>query len=177
MSWLKRLFGQKDEAVVVDKPVKPINKTIKFTAPAAGELIALEKVSDPIFAQKLLGEGFAIIPTDGKLVAPIAGEVITVMATRHAFAFEADNGLQVLVHLGIDTVELNGRPFTLNINDGKHVEAGQEIGHIDLDQLKESGKDPAIMVVVTNMDKVANVGKLDYKPVIAGERIWQVTVK
>lgn len=176
MSWLQRLFkGKKTEDKIT--PIKEISKTTTIVAPVQGELMNLADVDDPVFAQKMLGDGFAIMPQGSKLVAPIDGVVITVMATRHAFAFKADNGLEVLVHLGIDTVELNGRPFTLNISDGRHVKAGQEIGLMDLEQVKKAGKDPSIMVIVTNMDKVDHFEKFELKKVNAGQQVLQVIAK
>lgn len=126
---------------------------------ANGELVDITQVNDPTFAQKMLGDGFAIIPTDGKIVSPVDGEIVTVFPTKHAVGFKTTNGLEILLHMGIDTVSLNGEPFEINVSEGQHIEHGDLIANVDLDMIKNAGKDTAMMVIITNMAATNSIEK------------------
>lgn len=128
--------------------------TVQLVAPVTGNVVSIESVNDEVFSKKMMGEGLGIDPSEGKLVSPIKGKVVLVANTKHAIGFKDDNGVELLVHLGIDTVELNGEPFNLNIKEGDNVEAGQYIGDIDLDKIKSVGKDATVIVAVTNTNAI-----------------------
>ncbi|WP_338215201.1 glucose PTS transporter subunit IIA [Companilactobacillus muriivasis] len=123
---------------------------VQLVAPVTGNVVSIESVNDEVFSKKMMGDGLGIEPTEGKLVSPIKGKVVLVASTKHAIGFKDDAGVELLVHLGIDTVELNGKPFNLNVNEGDTVEAGQYIGDVDLAQIKAAGKDTTVIVAVTN---------------------------
>lgn len=151
-------------------------KVDKFVAPASGELIHLEKVSDPVFSQKLMGDGFAIAPDNDEIVAPIGGVVGTVFPTKHALMITSDHGLEVMLHLGIDTVELNGEPFETFVAENDKVVAGQKLATMNRQQVKAAGKDTAIMTIITNSDAVKDMGEFAEKAIKAGDSTLDVTV-
>ena len=117
-------------------------------------MIDIENVDDPTFAQNMLGDGYAVIPTDGKIVAPVDGTVMTVFPTKHAIGIKTTNGLEVLVHMGIDTVELNGAPFAVAVEEGQTIKHGDLLATVDLNQITAAGKKTAMMVIITNMPAV-----------------------
>ncbi len=110
--------------------------SISIIAPLTGEIVALEQVPDPVFSEKALGDGIAILPEDGKVYSPVNGVVATVAATRHAYGFQSEDGLDVLVHVGLETVGLNGEGFTVHISEGDQVKVGDLIAEADLSFLK-----------------------------------------
>lgn len=152
-------------------------KVDKFVAPASGELIHLDKVSDPVFSQKLMGDGFAITPDQDEIFAPIGGVIGTVFPTKHALMITSDHGLEVMLHLGIDTVELNGKPFETFVKEGDTVKAGQKLATMALAQVKAANKDTAIMTIVTNSDAVKDMPDFEEKAVKPGDEALDVTVK
>lgn len=117
-------------------------------APLTGQVVALDQVPDPVFAEKALGDGAAIIPEDGKIYSPVTGEVASVAATKHAFGFSSDDGLEVLVHVGLETVGLDGEGFTVNVKEGDHVKAGDLIAVVDLKLLAEKKLNPITPVII-----------------------------
>lgn len=135
-------------------------KQVQLLTPVAGRLIPLSAIQDPVFSQGMMGQGFGIEPSVGKIVAPVSGEVTMVADTLHAIGFKADNGLEVLVHLGIDTVEMgNQPPFKIQIKTGDHVEAGDPIGTMDIQAVAAAGKRTTVIIAVTNSADM--VEKLD----------------
>jgi PTS system N-acetylglucosamine-specific IIC component len=129
---------------------------------ANGHYLELDQLSDPTFAQKMLGDGFAIDPTDGNIVSPVDGEVTTVFPTKHAIGFKTAGGLEVLLHMGLDTVELKGAGFDVQVADGDKVKHGQLVAKVDLESIKAAGKQTPMIVIITNMDAV---GLLKYNAV------------
>jgi PTS system sucrose-specific IIC component len=140
-------------------------------APMTGEAIAMTSVADPVFASEAMGKGVAIEPTEGNVYAPVTGEVTMVAGSGHAVGLMADDGTEVLIHIGIDTVELNGAPFTVVAKTGDKVKAGDLLVKADLGKIKTAGKPTTTMVIVTNTDDYASVtatlgGTQAGKPVI-----------
>ncbi|WP_243681956.1 PTS sugar transporter subunit IIA [Lacticaseibacillus manihotivorans] len=111
----------------------------------------LNEVDDEVFASRAMGDGVAVQPTDGNIYAPVSGEVLTVFPTQHAVGIRTAGGIEVLVHIGINTVDLKGEGFNLTIKQGDHVKAGQQIGTVDLALLQKRGYDTTTMLIVTNM--------------------------
>ena len=114
-------------------------ETLIVTAPLSGQAVALEQVPDEVFSEKVLGEGLAIIPDEGKLYSPVTGEISSIAETLHAYGFSSDDGLEVLVHVGLDTVGLKGEGFKPLVQVGDRVKAGDLIAEIDLDFIKSKG--------------------------------------
>ena len=132
---------------------------------ADGKVINIEDVKDPVFSQKMMGDGFAVEPENGHIVSPVAGKVTSVFPTKHALGLVTDNGLEVLVHIGLDTVSLEGKPFEVKVTEGQTVAAGDLLVEADLDAIREAGRETSTIVVFTNADaiksvKVEHTGKL-----------------
>ena len=132
---------------------------------ADGEVINIEDVKDPVFSQKMMGDGFAVEPENGHIVSPVAGKVTSVFPTKHALGLVTDNGLEVLVHIGLDTVSLEGKPFEVKVTEGQTVAAGDLLVEADLDAIRAAGRETSTIVVFTNADaiksvKVEHTGKL-----------------
>ncbi len=144
-------------SVLEDKtPSKSDYPTLKLDilSPMIGEVVALEEVADPVFADKIIGDGIAIIPAEGKVVAPCDGIITTLFHTYHAFVIEANNGAHIMVHVGLDTVQLNGEGFTPQVKEGDRVTAGQTILLVDLEVLKVKAKSLMTPVVIVNSDDI-----------------------
>ena len=105
---------------------------ISIIAPLSGTIVALEEVPDPVFSEKALGDGAAILPEDGKIYSPVNGTVASIAATNHAYGFQSEDGLDVLVHVGLETVGLNGEGFTLYKKEGDLVKVGDLVAEADL---------------------------------------------
>lgn len=125
-------------------------QNVKVYSPIEGEIIPITEVNDQVFASKMMGEGFAVLPSNGTIKAPISGIVKMIAPTKHAIGIVTDDGMELLLHLGIDTVELNGAPFNLTIKEGEMIQQGQVIGTIDLKRIEAKGKDATVMVIITN---------------------------
>ena len=124
--------------------------TIEFTAPVNGKFKSLVDVDDEVFSKKMMGEGFAIEPSDQHIFSPVEGEVVSIFKTKHAIGLKTKEGLEVLLHMGIDTVDLAGKPFTIKVKEGEKVSPKTELAEVDLEQIKASGKKPTIITVITN---------------------------
>ena len=132
-------------------------------SPASGHILDITKVHDPMFSEKAMGDGFGVIPNDDVIEAPLTGKIVLVAPTKHAIGIAADNGLEVLIHMGVDTVELNGTPFEIDVSEGDVVHAGQKIATMDFKAVEEAGKATDIIIAITNTAKmvssvIANVG-------------------
>lgn len=150
---LTYLFGIPQEAINPDK--EDLTADEYFVSPAKGKIIALEEVPDKTFSQKLLGDGFAIDITYGKIIAPISGKLETVFPSGHAFGIKGANG-EVLLHIGIDTVSLNGEGFDVKVKQGDFVKQGDVLVNVDLDKIHQLGKSTLTMVLFTEGNKVKN---------------------
>ena len=150
---LTYLFGIPQEAINPDK--EDLTADEYFVSPAKGKIIALEEVPDKTFSQKLLGDGFAIDITDGRIIAPISGKLETVFPSGHAFGIKGANG-EVLLHIGIDTVSLNGEGFDVKVKQGDFVKQGDVLVNVDLDKIHQLGKSTLTMVLFTEGNKVKN---------------------
>ena len=139
---------------------------------ADGQVVALEQVEDPVFAQKMMGDGFAVEPANGNIVSPVTGTVSSIFPTKHALGLVTDSGLEVLVHIGLDTVSLEGKPFTVHVSEGQKVAAGDHLVTADLDAIREAGRKTSTVVVFTNGDvlksvKLEQTGSLAAKTAVA----------
>ncbi|EOS8014958.1 PTS system trehalose-specific EIIBC component [Enterococcus hirae] len=129
--------------------------TEELFAVADGQIKEITEVADPVFAQKMMGEGYAVLPSNEKVYAPVAGKVTNNFDTQHAIGLLTNEGLEVLVHMGLDTVELNGLPFTIHVREGDSVTPKTQLADMDLTAIEQAGKKTDILVVLTNNEKVA----------------------
>ena len=152
---LKKLFGgeEKDEKVIA--------------APVSGKAVPMSQVNDPTFSQEILGKGTAVIPSEGKIVAPADGQVTMVFDTKHALSIQTDNGAELIIHVGLDTVQLKGQYFTAHVKQGDRVQAGDLLITADLEQIRAAGYDVITPVLICNTpdfpDMVCHTG-MQVKP-------------
>ena len=124
---------------------------------ADGQVVALEQVKDPVFAQKMMGDGFAVEPANGNIVSPVSGTVSSIFPTKHALGLVTEAGLEVLVHIGLDTVSLEGKPFTVHVAEGQKVAAGDLLVTADLDAIRAADRETSTVVVFTNAEAIKSV--------------------
>ncbi|MGO1225380.1 glucose PTS transporter subunit IIA [Brachybacterium sp.] len=144
---------------------------VVLTAPVAGRLVPIGEVSDPVFASKALGEGVGIIPVDGRILAPADGLLATVATTGHAFGLLADGGAEVLVHVGIDTVKMDGEGFDVRVEQGQRVRAGDLLAVVDLEAIRAAGYDSITLLTVPNTSTFAAVEPAPAADVVAGDTV------
>lgn len=140
-----------------------------MVAPVSGEVVALDQVPDEAFASKAVGDGVAIRPTDSTVVAPADGTVVKIFNTNHAFCLETDKGVELVVHMGIDTVALNGQGFKRLVEEGAEVKAGEPVLEMDLEFLNANARSMISPVVVSNVDDYAGLDELASGNVVAGQ--------
>lgn len=143
-------------------------------APVTGILMPLDDVTDDVFSQKMMGDGFAIQPEESQIVSPVSSTVSTVFPTKHAIGITTPEGLDVLVHMGLDTVELDGKPFKVDVALNDVVTAGQPLATIDREQIKKSGYDDTIVVIYTNMEKLKNFPTVVSSQITQGQQIGEL---
>ncbi|MBM2659111.1 PTS cellobiose/arbutin/salicin transporter subunit IIBC [Staphylococcus pseudoxylosus] len=146
-------------------------------APVEGKVKPIESVEDDVFSREVIGKSVAIEPTGNKIYAPITGTVTSVFPTKHAVGITGDDGVEVLIHVGIDTVKLEGKPFTSAVEQGDHVNSGEIIGSFDLTEIIEAGYDPTTIVVITNTDDYDSITSFDTVDVSAHTSILGVVKK
>ena len=146
-----------DAAVAAVTAAAPAPRAEALLAPMAGTSIKMTEVPDPVFASEAMGTGAAIRPTEGRLYAPAAGTITVLAETGHALGMTTDAGAEILMHIGIDTVTLNGAPFTAHVRIGEHVGAGQLLMDVDVDAIRAAGLEPVTPLIVTNSDAYAGV--------------------
>lgn len=136
---LKKLFKKTRE-----------QEDLQIYAPLTGEIIALEEVPDPVFNQKMMGEGIAIIPSEGKLFSPVKGKITHISETKHAIGLEAIDGTEILIHIGLETVKLKGKGFSINVTIGDNVSVGDPLIDFDLEYIKNNTSDSITPIIITN---------------------------
>lgn len=150
-------------------------KTISLKAVEDGRTIPMDEVNDQTFAQELLGPGIAIVPSNGTVVSPINGTIATVMDTKHAVCIQGEDGLELIVHAGLDTVELNGKYYQTYKEIGDQVKAGDVLLEFDLAEITKAGYDVTTPIVITNLGDYKITKCLTGQQVKAGEEVIQLT--
>ncbi|EYT96763.1 PTS system, sucrose-specific IIB component [Enterococcus mundtii 1A] len=150
------------EELAEEAPVYTVSSTgstnqtqaVQLCAVADGTVQSIEQASDPVFAQKMMGEGYFVEPTNGHIYAPTSGIISSIFPTKHAIGLTTADGLEILIHMGVNTVELGGTPFDIKVSEGQVVTKDTMIADVDLAAIKEAGKETAMMVLLTNMEHV-----------------------
>ena len=153
-----------------------LGKKKDFVAVATGEVIPMAQVNDPVFSQKMMGDGFAVKPLEGEVVAPISGKVLSVFPSKHAIGLQTEEGIEVLVHMGIDTVEMATPAFESFFKEGQSLKAGTKLAKMNLDVIEQAGKETTIIVAFTNSDKVEQVVINQLGTTTAGTVIGQIEI-
>lgn len=153
-----------------------LGKKKDFVAVATGEVIPMAQVNDPVFSQKMMGDGFAVKPLEGDVVAPISGKVLSVFPSKHAIGLQTEEGIEVLVHMGIDTVEMATPAFESFVKEGQSLKAGAKLAKMNLDVIEQAGKETTIIVAFTNSDKVQQVVINQLGTATAGTVIGQIEI-
>ena len=164
------LPSQKAESAAAEVTYKGVTEEVETVAD--GQVIDLADVKDPVFSQKMMGDGFAVEPENGKIYSPVSGTVTSVFPSKHAIGLVTDNGLEVLVHIGLETVSLEGKPFEVHVSEGQKVAAGDLLVTADLEAIKEAGRETSTIVVFTNAAAIKSVtveklGQSSAKTVVA----------
>ncbi|MEH7441561.1 PTS glucose transporter subunit IIA [Bacillus sp. JJ1122] len=164
----KKLFGKKEEPV----------KTIQILAPLSGNAVNLNSVPDPVFSEKMMGDGIAIEPSDGIVVSPVDGEIMQIFPTKHAVGIRAKNGAEILIHIGLETVSLKGEGFETHVQQGDFVKAGDKLVSFDMATISEKAKSTVTPIIITNTDQAASLNLLTEGKVERGSTpILEVTFK
>ncbi|AWX13524.1 PTS glucose transporter subunit IIA [Mergibacter septicus] len=166
MGFFDKLFGSKDSKSV----------EVEIFAPLSGEIVNIEDVPDVVFSEKIVGDGIAIRPIGDEIVAPVDGVIGKIFETNHAFSMESDDGIELFVHFGIDTVELKGEGFQRIAQEGQKVKKGETIIKLNLPLLESKAKSILTPVVVSNMDEISHMDKKTGETV-AGETVVLVLKK
>ena len=157
------------EEVAVDKA--PLMNKITISSPLKGEVVPLTEVKDETFASEMMGKGIAINPTEGKVVSPINGTVQMIFKTKHAIGLKSEDGAEILIHIGMDTVQLDGKHFTAHVKDGDKVKVGDTLVEFDMDAIKKEGYELVTPVIITNTMDYLEIVPKEIKSVNAGEDI------
>lgn len=162
-----------------EEVVQPDTKafTQEIFAVATGKVMPITEVPDQVFSAQMMGDGFAILPTKEEVFAPISGKITNIFPTKHAMGIQTESGLEVLLHMGLDTVELKGEPFKLTVSEGQVLKKGDKIADMDLQKIKAAGKGTEIIVAFTNTERVENINLTKTGNVIVNLVIGQVTSK
>ena len=151
------------------------SKKQMLVSPADGDIVKLEEVPDEVFSAKLAGDGIALMPRSNTFVAPVSGVVSKIFSTNHAFSIRISNGLEVMVHIGLDTVELNGEGFKALAKEGDKVSVGKPIISADLAFIESQGK-PIITPIVVNHEKEITISSDKVRTIREGEELMEVTL-
>lgn len=149
---------------------------VKFKSPVTGKAYEITDVSDEVFASKMVGDGIALEPYEGILYSPVDGEIVNVFPTKHAIGIKTMEGLEILIHIGIDTVEMKGEGFKSFVDENQSVKAGDKLMEFDIELIKERAKSAAIPMVITNMEMVDSID-FNYGDVSPGSTIMEVKIK
>lgn len=169
------VMDTKDASTAVATPDMVTQEMIY--APVEGEVIMIGEVADPVFSQKMMGDGFAVRPKGQEIYAPVAGTITSIFATKHAIGILTPAGAEVLVHMGLDTVELNGAPFDVKVTEGASVTSETLLAVMDLTAVKAAGKGTDVVVAFTNREKIAGVTLEQTGEIAEQSQIGYVTVK
>lgn len=168
--------AEQEETALEETEVKGTiaKNMIDIKSPLTGESVSLQTVSDPVFADEIMGKGIAILPVEGSVYAPISGTVEMIFDTKHALGIKGDNGVEVLIHIGIDTVKLGGKYFTSHVKKGDRIEVGTLLVDFDMDKIQAEGYDCITPVIVTNSGSYEDILAIDDRAVMAGEEVIRI---
>lgn len=154
----------------------PTEETI--LAPLSGRVTELSEVPDPTFSQKMMGDGLAIVPSEGEVVSPVDGEIVQFFHTKHAIGIRSLSGAEILIHVGLETVSMNGEGFEGHVKEGDKVKAGDKLISFNIDLIKEKAADIITPIVITNGENVESLDKLSAVDAVKGQtELFQLKMK
>ena len=168
---------QVEAAGTTDKPAATTDAALELVVPVSGTVEDITKVPDEMFAAKTLGDGMAIVPSQGMLYSPVDAEVTMVFKTRHAIGLTCANGAEILIHVGIDTVKMDGDGFTSHVNTGDHVGVGDELISFDIDKIEKAGFNPTVCIIVSNGADFSVENKAQEGAATVGDALFTVERK
>lgn len=168
---------QAEAAGTTDKPASTADAALELVVPVSGTVEDITKVPDEMFAAKTLGDGMAIVPSQGMLYSPVDAEVTMVFKTRHAIGLTCANGAEILIHVGIDTVKMDGDGFTSHVSTGDHVGVGDELISFDIDKIEKAGFDPTVCIIVSNGADFSVENKTQEGAATVGDALFTVERK
>ena len=162
------------EAAEEEKEIVPLNKKVKVMSPMEGNIVPLSDVNDATFSQEIMGKGIAIEPTVGQVVAPFDGTVTALFHTKHAIGLTSDEGVEVLIHVGIDTVQLNGEHYKAYIQNGDKIKAGDLLVEFDIEAIKVAGYEVVTPVIITNTPTYSDIIPMKEGLILKGEELLTI---
>lgn len=144
-------------------------------SPADGKLIPIEEVQDEVFSKKMMGDGYAVVPDSGKIYSPVKGKIHNIFPTKHAFGIQTANSDEIILHLGVDTVELNGEPFTIFVKENEEVTPDTLIAVMNFEKMQ--GKDPTVIVAFANQDAIEKIILEEKEKVTHSEKVGKAVHK
>lgn len=170
MSLIERLFsGTRKGGIVVPERIACEADVNTVYAPVSGEVIPMEQIPDPVFAAGVIGPALGIQPSEGIVYSPVSGEISVTTGTKHALGINSDGGIELLIHLGVDTVEMRGAGFVSYVEKGQRVHAGDALVSMDLAAIAEAGYNDCIITVITNADELPPLDKTEGTELLAGD--------
>lgn len=160
--------------IIKEKKSEKAKEAFKIQSPLRGRVLPIEQVKDPVFSKKVMGDGLAVIPEEGVVSAPIDGYVVMTTPTNHAIGLRGDNGVELLIHIGIDTVELNGQYFTLLVEENQYVKEGTPLIEFDLENIAKAGYDVTTLIIVTNGDSHESFAKTIQEKVDTSDYLFSI---
>jgi PTS system, glucose subfamily, IIA component len=175
-NFIKNIFNTEDKKEMVKEEVSINNKQESETvySPLSGEVKKLSEVNDITFAQELMGKGIAIEPSQGKVFSPVKGEIAALFETKHAIGLKSDSGAEILIHIGIDTVNLGGKYFVSHVNQGDRVNSGDLLVEFDIEAIKNEGYDVITSIIITNTDNYRDIVGTDKKEIEEKDSLIEV---
>lgn len=170
-----KLFWRKEKETLCSIFLREKKREMCFMHLGKGKVVPLTEVPDPTFSEKLLGDGFAVIPTEGKVYAPADAEVTMVFDTLHAITLTSSQGAEILIHIGLDTVTLKGAPFTAHVAAGDKVKKGDLLMDVDLDKIKEAGLNTITPVLICNTDDYEKISLQKEGDVLLDEAVLKIS--
>lgn len=167
--------------IIVFKNLFNKKNTVEFInicSPLIGDAVSLEKVPDPVFSQKMMGDGMAIIPKEGKLVSPVDGNVVSIFPTKHAIGLKTVEGLEILIHIGLETVELEGKGYEILVEEGQEVKIGDSLANFDIMFIKNQGKEIITPIIITNSsEKLNEIAENGHGEIAKGDLLFTCYLK
>ena len=175
-NFIKNMFNTTNKKEIFKEDVKINNEQESeiVYSPLSGEAKKLSEVNDITFSQELMGKGIAIEPSQGKVFSPVKGEIVALFGTKHAIGLKSDNGAEILIHIGIDTVNLEGKHFVSHVNQRDKVNIGDLLVEFDIEAIKKEGYDVVTSIIITNTNNYSDIKKTDSKKILEKDMLIEV---